>query len=220
MSYPPSKIPDAPMPLSMMPSVEEIHDTEILYIVQPTNPVGQRSRSTTFEQFKAGLGNINFTKISKKTGNNIAGGMGYPHLDIPLIEVPPHYAVTSVDLDIEGQEEVSSSNWSSTFLSISCGVGTYSPGSIPPGDYQEKYPFTGDVILPPAPIPQYSGSSSISSYKPRFFCHFTPDFINQTEGAVTLRAIINWNLPGISSETHWSYKAISTAYVPRNYQIL
>ena len=44
MSYPPSKIPDAPMPLSMMLSVETFHDDDVVYVAQPQNPMGQRSR--------------------------------------------------------------------------------------------------------------------------------------------------------------------------------
>ena len=52
MSYPPSKIPDAPMPLSMMPSVETFHDDDVVYVAQPQNQMGQRSRKATIKQLR------------------------------------------------------------------------------------------------------------------------------------------------------------------------
>lgn len=52
MSYPPNKIPNAPMPLSMMPSVETFHDDDVVYVAQPQNPMGQRSRKATIKQLR------------------------------------------------------------------------------------------------------------------------------------------------------------------------
>lgn len=52
MSYPSNKIPDAPMPLSMMPSVEAFHDDDVVYVAQPQNPMGQRSRKATIKQLR------------------------------------------------------------------------------------------------------------------------------------------------------------------------
>lgn len=49
MSYPPNKIPDAPMPLSMMPSVETFHD-DVVYVVQPNNQPGIRSRKISLKK--------------------------------------------------------------------------------------------------------------------------------------------------------------------------
>lgn len=43
MSYPPNKIPDAPMPLSMMPEMVTITEDDLLYLVQPNNNPGNRS---------------------------------------------------------------------------------------------------------------------------------------------------------------------------------
>lgn len=45
MSYPPSKIPDAPMPLSMMPRLDLPSETDLLYVVKTDAPLGERSRS-------------------------------------------------------------------------------------------------------------------------------------------------------------------------------
>ncbi len=36
------QIPDAPMPLSMMPRLTDLQDTDLIYVVRPTNPLGQR----------------------------------------------------------------------------------------------------------------------------------------------------------------------------------
>ena len=36
-------IPDAPIALSMLPRITEPQDTDLIYLVRPTNPIGQRS---------------------------------------------------------------------------------------------------------------------------------------------------------------------------------
>ena len=38
-------IPDAPIALSMLPRLEDLKDTDIIYVVRQTNPIGQRSRA-------------------------------------------------------------------------------------------------------------------------------------------------------------------------------
>ena len=45
MSYPPSKIPDAPMPLSMMPRLELPSETDLMYVVKTDASPGSRSRA-------------------------------------------------------------------------------------------------------------------------------------------------------------------------------
>lgn len=37
------QIPDAPIALSMLPRITEPQDTDLIYLVRPTNPIGQRS---------------------------------------------------------------------------------------------------------------------------------------------------------------------------------
>jgi hypothetical protein len=37
------QIPDAPIALSMMPRIEELQDTDLIYVVRASNPIGQRS---------------------------------------------------------------------------------------------------------------------------------------------------------------------------------
>ena len=39
------QIPDAPIALSMLPRLEDLQDGDIIYVVRPTNPIGQRSRA-------------------------------------------------------------------------------------------------------------------------------------------------------------------------------
>lgn len=39
------QIPDAPIALSMLPRLEDLQDGDLIYVVRPTNPLGQRCRS-------------------------------------------------------------------------------------------------------------------------------------------------------------------------------
>ena len=151
---------------------------------------------------------MNRTKVYTKSANNISGGVGYEYLDIPLIEVPPGYCVVSVDLDIQSQDAVSTSDWDDVYLSFSCGVGTYSP--VYPGDYTRKYPMAEDRVLKPMDATT-SGTS-----KPHFFCHFTPNYKNETDSPVVLRVLANWNLPGFTNDSHWSYRVSSFAVLPQD----
>lgn len=52
MSYPPNKIPDAPMPLSMMPEVVTTTEDDLLYLVQPNNQPGNRSRQISLKKLR------------------------------------------------------------------------------------------------------------------------------------------------------------------------
>lgn len=46
------QIPDAPLPISMLPRVETFHDDDLVYVVQPQNPIGQRCKSSTIKQLR------------------------------------------------------------------------------------------------------------------------------------------------------------------------
>lgn len=39
------QIPDAPIALSMLPRLTDLQDTDLIYVVRPTNPLGQRSKA-------------------------------------------------------------------------------------------------------------------------------------------------------------------------------
>lgn len=45
MPYNGNNTPDAPMPLSMFPRLTDLQDGDLIYVVRPTNPIGQRSRA-------------------------------------------------------------------------------------------------------------------------------------------------------------------------------
>jgi len=39
------QIPDSPIALSMLPRLTDLQDTDLIYVVRPTNPIGQRSKA-------------------------------------------------------------------------------------------------------------------------------------------------------------------------------
>lgn len=51
------QIPDAPIPGSMLPRANELTLTDLLVLIQPGNPIGQRNKSLTLEQLS------NFLKV-------------------------------------------------------------------------------------------------------------------------------------------------------------
>lgn len=50
MPYNGNNTPDAPMPLSMFPRLTDLQDGDLIYVVRPTNPIGQRSRALELEK--------------------------------------------------------------------------------------------------------------------------------------------------------------------------
>ena len=101
MPYPPSKIPDAPMPLSMMPSVEAFHDDDVVYVAQPQNPMGQRSRKATIKQLRDNqvmMPKMFITSTAPNSGPWEVDLTGcFPHTSIQLIR-PAGRVDTSVDM--------------------------------------------------------------------------------------------------------------------------
>jgi LPXTG-motif cell wall-anchored protein len=53
MPYPPRQIPDAPVPISMIPQAETLSGTDIVVVVQPLNAPGQKVRTMTLSQLAA-----------------------------------------------------------------------------------------------------------------------------------------------------------------------
>ena len=80
------QIPDAPIALSMLPRLEDLQDGDLIYVVRPTNPIGQRSRA-----LELGKLSEKFTKAS--TGwvsienRSLAGGIEA----LAKLEVPKGY---------------------------------------------------------------------------------------------------------------------------------
>ena len=80
------QIPDAPIALSMLPRLEDLQDTDLIYAVRPTNPLGQRSRALElgklYEKFmKASTGWVSIENRS------LAGGIEA----LAKLEVPKGY---------------------------------------------------------------------------------------------------------------------------------
>lgn len=79
-------IPDAPIALSMLPRITDPQDTDLIYLVRPTNPLGQRSRALELgklsEKFmKASTG---WVRIENRA---LAGGIE----TLAKLEVPKGY---------------------------------------------------------------------------------------------------------------------------------
>ena len=100
MPYPPRQIPDAPIPMSMIPQAETLQGTDIVVVVQPRNAPGQKTRSMTLSQLAsfiaAGeLGEIVFVNVNgfrSTVGNN---GYSYHHDADPSYNANLNYAIDS-----------------------------------------------------------------------------------------------------------------------------
>lgn len=80
------QIPDAPIALSMLPRLEYLQDGDLIYVVRPTNPLGQRSRALE-------LGKLSEKFMKASTGwvsienRSLAGGIEA----LAKLEVPKGY---------------------------------------------------------------------------------------------------------------------------------
>lgn len=84
MPYPPRQIPDAPLPISMIPQAETLSGTDIVVIVQPLNAPGQKVRTMTLSQLAsfiaAGeLGEIVFVNVNGFRSTVGKNGYSYHH---------------------------------------------------------------------------------------------------------------------------------------------
>ena len=84
MPYPPRQIPDAPVPISMIPQAETLSGTDIVVIVQPLNAPGQKVRTMTLSQLAsfiaAGeLGEIVFVNVNGFRSTVGKNGYSYHH---------------------------------------------------------------------------------------------------------------------------------------------
>lgn len=80
------QIPDAPIALSMLPRLEDLQDGDLIYVVRPTNPLGQRSKSMELGKFVQ-----KFTRASSGwvsiENRSLAGGIEA----LAKLEVPKGY---------------------------------------------------------------------------------------------------------------------------------
>ena len=84
MPYPPRQIPDAPVPISMIPQAETLQGTDIVVVVQPLNAPGQKVRTMTLSQLAsfiaAGeLGEIVFVNVNGFRSTVGKNGYSYHH---------------------------------------------------------------------------------------------------------------------------------------------
>ena len=84
MPYPPRQIPDAPVPISMIPQAETLSGTDIVVVVQPLNAPGQKVRTMTLSQLAsfiaAGeLGEIVFVNVNGFRSTVGKNGYSYHH---------------------------------------------------------------------------------------------------------------------------------------------
>lgn len=84
MPYPPRQIPDAPVPISMIPQAETLQGTDIVVVVQPLNAPGQKVRTMTLSQLAsfiaAGeLGEIVFMNVNGFRSTVGKNGYSYHH---------------------------------------------------------------------------------------------------------------------------------------------
>ena len=80
------QIPDAPIALSMLPRLEDLQDTDLIYVVRPTNPIGQRCRSMEFGKLSEKFAKASSGWVSIEN-RSLAGGVEA----LAKLEVPKGY---------------------------------------------------------------------------------------------------------------------------------
>lgn len=100
MPYPPRQIPDAPVPISMIPQAETLQGTDIVVVVQPLNAPGQKVRTMTLSQLAsfiaAGeLGEIVFVNVNGFRSTVGKNGYSYHHDDDQSYNANLDYAIDS-----------------------------------------------------------------------------------------------------------------------------
>ena len=100
MPYPPRQIPDAPIPMSMIPQAETLQGTDIVVVVQPRNAPGQKVRTMTLSQLAsfiaAGeLGEIVFVNVNGFRSTVGKNGYSYHHDADPSYNANLNYAIDS-----------------------------------------------------------------------------------------------------------------------------
>lgn len=100
MPYPPRQIPDAPVPISMIPQAETLQGTDIVVVVQPLNAPGQKVRTMTLSQLAsfiaAGeLGEIVFMNVNGFRSTVGKNGYSYHHDPDQSYNAKLDYAIDS-----------------------------------------------------------------------------------------------------------------------------
>ena len=210
------QIPDSPMPVSMLPRVagQSLTLNDLLYLVQPGNNPGQRSKSLDLDTLRGFIwgeyGNFNRIKRAERHVEGATMALPYPYLDIPLIEVPPGYCMGAVDLDLVCTDSVGSSDWDGCYVGFSAGVGTYSP--VVPGDYTKKYPLSNRKVIVPDKF-----VSNEASGNPHFTVHFTPQYKNEGTTNVVFRILLFGTISNLTT-TNWNFNTVAECLIPETYE--
>lgn len=69
-NYQPNVIPEAPLPISMLPRADQLTLQDLLLLTQPNNPQGQRTKALTLQLLAQFLGNMNFDSITLSGPNS------------------------------------------------------------------------------------------------------------------------------------------------------
>lgn len=100
MSYKPNQIPTSPLAVSMLPDATEYHDNDVVYVVQPNNPAGSRSRKATLKSLRDNqvmIPKMFITSTAPNSGSWEVDLTGcFPYARIQLIR-PSGRGDTSVD---------------------------------------------------------------------------------------------------------------------------
>ncbi len=80
------QIPDAPIAVSMMPRATTISLADLLYLVQPNNPIGQRCKSLTLGQLQNSgiISNVNIVPIEFSEATDVSISSDKPYTIILL----------------------------------------------------------------------------------------------------------------------------------------
>lgn len=82
MPYNINRVPDTPMTPGMLPPATELHDSDIVIVIQPVNDPGQKTRTTTLSQLAGyiaggGVSSITFTGENGYTATASGEGFNY-----------------------------------------------------------------------------------------------------------------------------------------------
>lgn len=80
------QIPDSPIALSMLPRLEDLQNTDLIYVVRPTKPIGQRSRALEFGKLSEMFAKASSGWVSIEN-RSLAGGIEA----LAKLEVPKGY---------------------------------------------------------------------------------------------------------------------------------
>lgn len=98
------QIPDAPIAGSMLPRATELTLDDILVLIQPGNPIGQKNKTLTLSQLASFLANTNLQEITL-TGPNgktfVLNGEGSTYTKPPTAGTLDHFTITENDNGIE-----------------------------------------------------------------------------------------------------------------------